>query len=114
MFDFEDVVMDVSPSRGAPSPPPLDQPRGTLFASSPSLVASEVTGGGFGMMMECVFVGFVLSKLFAGVRSKGVEQWSDSAPRNEERVKSRVTLNRKPIFKAIACTLMCQKRVLTK
>jgi hypothetical protein len=113
MFDFEDVAMDVSLRRDAPSPPPSVQPRGTLFASSPSLVASEVTGG-FGMMMECVFVGFVLSKLFAGVRSKGVEQWSDSAPRNEERVKSRVTLNRKPIFKAIACTLMCQKRVLTK
>jgi hypothetical protein len=45
MFDFEDVAMDVSLRRDAPSPPPSVQPRGTLFASSPSLVASEVTGG---------------------------------------------------------------------
>ena len=45
MFDFENVDMDVSSSRGTPTPPRSDQPRGTLFESLPSLVASEVTGG---------------------------------------------------------------------
>ena len=54
MFDFEDVDMDVTSSRGASSTPPCsDLPCDTLFKSSPSLVASEVTRGG---MMECVCV----------------------------------------------------------
>jgi hypothetical protein len=44
MFDFEDVLMDVASSAGATSPLRTDQPRGTLYESSP-LVASEVTGG---------------------------------------------------------------------
>ena len=55
MFDFEALDMDVSSDRGSSTPPRLDLPRGTLFESSPSLVASEVTGG-FGEMMECVCV----------------------------------------------------------
>ena len=45
MFDFEALDMDVSSDRGSSTPPRLDLPRGTLFESSPSLVASEVTGG---------------------------------------------------------------------
>jgi hypothetical protein len=46
VFDFEEVDMDISSSRGAAMPPSLDQPRGALFDSSPSLVALEATHGG--------------------------------------------------------------------
>jgi hypothetical protein len=45
MFDFEDVVMDAPSSEGVATPLRSVQPRGTLFESSPPLVASEVTGG---------------------------------------------------------------------
>jgi hypothetical protein len=45
MFDFEDLVMDVSCGGGSTSPSWPDQPRGTLFESLPSLVVSEATGG---------------------------------------------------------------------
>jgi hypothetical protein len=49
LFDFEEVVMDVSTSLGVastPSPASVDdQPLGTLYESSPVFVASEVTGG---------------------------------------------------------------------
>ena len=53
VFDFEEVAMHVpSPGeRSTPSsrlPEPVDQPRGTLFGSSPAYVASEVTGGRVG------------------------------------------------------------------
>ena len=50
LFDFEDLAMDVpAPGSIASSPvrlsDPVDQPRGTLFMSSPTYVASEVAGG---------------------------------------------------------------------
>jgi hypothetical protein len=48
MFEFDDAAMDVSSSLEGVTPLRSDQPRGTLYGSSPSLVASEVTGGGRG------------------------------------------------------------------